>query len=263
MFKKEWMFTTTMDSNNNHTPDGEVMKVPPIPSISPLQLLYSFIQQQQQAAMLHQCSSSSSGVVNRDATAAAAASSKSLLAMDEILRVADFLFPRSLLDAALAVLEQNHHHHHHSGQQQQQPQTTTRMAHAITQISCSRRSTVFFVKPQTSKRQQSHSRNPTQENLYLCLIDTAALSKQTEESSLASSSSSSSLIQYCSCRSFLEKSIRRGNSSSPQNSNTTLCKHLLAIALLEPLGMTCRQIPVSSEQEWSQIVLQRIAPGGT
>jgi hypothetical protein len=261
---------STINNNNNTSNNDEFLQISEIPLVSPLQLLYSFVQQQQ-AAMIP-CSSTASttsGVaVDRDAAAL------KKLALDDILRVADFLFPRSLLDAALAVLEQ----HPSSSSWNKQP--TLVVAHAITQISCPRRSSVFLVKPQKAKKHPHHHHYfyqqqqqqqydprksndtiaPPPENAYLCLIDPVSWSKPKTEESSSTLFSSSTSIQYCSCRSFLEKSIRsrRGKGGS---STMTLCKHLLAIALLEPLGMTCQKIHVSSEEEWSQIVLHRILPG--
>jgi hypothetical protein len=58
-------------------------------------------------------------------------------------------------------------------------------------------------------------------------------------------------VEYCSCRSFLEKATKA-------DGNRTVCKHLLALKLMPYVKISCPQITTNTETEFSNLVLDRI-----
>lgn len=60
-------------------------------------------------------------------------------------------------------------------------------------------------------------------------------------------------VDYCSCRSFLEKTTKpKSGSTSPP-----LCKHLLALKLMPYLSVTSAEITMGSHEEFAKFVLDR------
>ena len=60
-------------------------------------------------------------------------------------------------------------------------------------------------------------------------------------------------IDYCSCRSFLEKATKARSG--------VLCKHLLALKLMPYLSIRCQEITTSSHKEFSKLVMDRTLVG--
>jgi predicted nucleic acid-binding Zn finger protein len=59
-------------------------------------------------------------------------------------------------------------------------------------------------------------------------------------------------IEYCSCRSFLEKATK---SNCP--GQVVLCKHLLALKLMPYLSIKCHEVTTSSHEEFATLVMDR------
>ena len=61
-------------------------------------------------------------------------------------------------------------------------------------------------------------------------------------------------LDYCSCRSFLEKATKSSSSQIP------LCKHLLALKLAPYLKVDFEETRLSSSREYAKVVLERTLP---
>jgi hypothetical protein len=64
-------------------------------------------------------------------------------------------------------------------------------------------------------------------------------------------------LYFCNCRSFLEKTTKKTTSDQEL---PELCKHLLALKLIPPLGITCAQLTVS-DSDLAKLVLERTLNG--
>jgi predicted nucleic acid-binding Zn finger protein len=131
---------------------------------------------------------------------------------DEILNVAEFLYGHNLLTSALTLLDA--------------------CATTVTKFLTANRS-LYLVKGQQQQQQQpSKYLENNHSTTYLCL--------------------SSRNVEYCSCRSFLEKNVKEKNSS------VGLCKHLLALKLMPHLStVACPQITTVTDEEFANLVLDR------
>jgi hypothetical protein len=151
---------------------------------------------------------------------------------DEILRVADFMFGSATLDGALQVL---------------QPVAPggvgfIRQIRSITSSSC-----LYLV------RHGSEGAPPTH---YFCFLPPPPSGNLLHD------------IVYCSCRSFLERSVKahhqqRHRAPSPTRGPPSVyCKHLLAIRLATALRLDhcCQVTEVLSDEELSNQVMERIWP---
>jgi hypothetical protein len=99
----------------------------------------------------------------------------------------------------------------------------------VTKFSTAHRSLHLVKGQQQPSKYSEHNNNST---TYLCL--------------------SSSNLEYCSCRSFLEKNAKEKNTS------VGLCKHLLALKLMPHLStIACPQITTVTEEEFANLVLDR------
>ena len=147
--------------------------------------------------------------------------------LDEILKTADFLFGAAALDGALGVLEQNC--------------TPEGCSSNVTSLRSPRRS-LYAVKASVAR---GRGRQQQQDSSYLCFLPNHEQQQQEVSS-----------ICYCSCRSFLEKS----RNASGTETASIVCKHLLALKLMPVLGLTCQTVELSSEEEFSRAVLQRLTP---
>jgi predicted nucleic acid-binding Zn finger protein len=121
--------------------------------------------------------------------------------LDDLLSVAEFIFGRNTLQAALALLD------------------TTSSASSITKVSTAHRG--MFVVNGSNKGGGEQS--------YMCILGS---------------------VEYCSCRSFLEK-------TSKADGNSTVCKHLLALKLMPHLKVSCPEITTNTETEFSNLVMDR------
>mmetsp|Transcript_4004 Transcript_4004/g.5264 ORF Transcript_4004/g.5264 Transcript_4004/m.5264 type:complete len:214 (-) Transcript_4004:15-656(-) len=63
---------------------------------------------------------------------------------------------------------------------------------------------------------------------------------------------------FCSCRSYLDKNNAVSPSSVEETSGFILCKHLLAILLVPVMGIQPSQLEMSSDQDFSELILSRI-----
>jgi hypothetical protein len=71
-------------------------------------------------------------------------------------------------------------------------------------------------------------------------------------------------VDYCSCRSFLEKATKLSSSTHNTNgSSPSLCKHLLALKLMPYLSVECPEITTSSHEEFAKLVLDRTILAGS
>jgi hypothetical protein len=71
-------------------------------------------------------------------------------------------------------------------------------------------------------------------------------------------------VDYCSCRSFLEKATKLSSSTHNSNgSSPSLCKHLLALKLMPYLSVECPEITTSSHEEFAKLVLDRTVLAGS
>jgi predicted nucleic acid-binding Zn finger protein len=99
----------------------------------------------------------------------------------------------------------------------------------VTKFSTTNRS-LYLVKGQ--QQQPSKYLENNHSTTYLCL--------------------SSRTVEYCSCRSFLEKNAKEKNTS------VDLCKHLLALKLMPHLStIACPQITTVTDDEFANLVLDR------
>jgi hypothetical protein len=153
---------------------------------------------------------------------------------DEILRVADFMFGSATLDGALQVL---------------QPVVPggvgfIRQIRSITSSSC-----LYLVR--------RHGSESTTTTHYFCFLPPPSGNLLHD-------------IVYCSCRSFLERSVkahhqqrhRAPSPTRPCGPPSVYCKHLLAIRLATALRLDhcCQVTEVLSDEELSNQVMERIWP---
>lgn len=144
--------------------------------------------------------------------------------IDGIIRVTDFLFgsnSSSLVEGAFAVLDS--------------------AETIITKvISAASRRSLFLVRGSSARSRGSHS------EYYLCILPDEII----EDEGVRHHSCGA--LYYCSCRSFLERS------RSTSDSNTCLCKHLLALALLSSLSVKTATVETLSDEEFSTLLLTRL-----
>lgn len=143
---------------------------------------------------------------------------------DEILRVADFLFGKTL-NGALALLEPPSKPSL-SAPSVSPTQPTTSCITRITSLPSQR--TMYFVEGSSGGRQSPQAD-------YLCMAN-----------------NDQDGLLYCSCRAFWEK-------TKAASSNKVVCKHLLAIKLLPALGIKESVVEAVSDEEFSKLVLSRMA----
>jgi SWIM zinc finger len=148
--------------------------------------------------------------------------------VDEILRSADFLYG-STLDGALSLLETD-------------PRRNILLLKSLQSERC-----MYVVKGNVTSSRSNSSNPYVVDASYICMLPSDILNKA-ENPLITSRNANQSFGYYCSCRSFLEH-CRTGHG---------LCKHLLAIKLMRPLGVECSVIELVSDLEYCKVALQRM-----
>ncbi|CAJ1892547.1 unnamed protein product [Cylindrotheca closterium] len=155
-----------------------------------------------------------------DTPAAGGASNKTKILQDEILNVTEFLYGNNTLMAALALLD-----------------SSTAAIPSIVKISsprtCGLTRSVHVVHSSSKGRALGEDSSS-----YLCFTQ------------------ANNGVDYCSCRSFLEKVSK----SSKSTKDVTLCKHLLALKLAPYLKVDFLETHLASHQDFSKLILERTLP---
>ena len=174
---------------------------------------------------------------------------ESFIIVDDILRVAEFLFGANMLQASLLLLDSS--------------------STNITKLSTATSHRSLYVvngSSSFSSSSSNHHGNSAEQSSYMCILGRHN-NRACDDG--ASTSCYSRPVEYCSCRSFLEKSIKNSNTFSEgggrnqtqHRSMGVICKHLLALKLMPYLmnstTTACPQITMNTEKEFANLVMAR------